>query len=64
MKIGAVVILLNACIWGTVIIFTSLALKGTGEYQNIQNILIGGAGASLILVGGGVASLKKKPKAS
>ena len=29
---------------------SSFALKGTGEYENIQSILTGGAGASLLLM--------------
>jgi hypothetical protein len=60
MKKGAVVVILNALIWGFVLIACSLALKGTGAYQEIQLILGGGAAASLMVVGGGV--IKGKPK--
>jgi hypothetical protein len=54
--IGTIVII-NACIWGVVILMSSHKLSGTGAYQNIQNILGGGAAASLIVVGGGFAGL-------
>lgn len=53
----SVVIIVNAIIWGLVIIGCSLALKGTGAYKEIQLILAGGAVASLIVVSTG--SLKK-----
>jgi len=55
----AAIILGNALIWGAVIIGSSLALKGTGQYQEIQHILSGGAGASLIVV----SLIAIKPKA-
>lgn len=48
-KLG-VVIIINAVIWGLVIIGCSLALKGTGAYIEIQTILAGGSIASLILL--------------
>ena len=53
----SVVIIVNAIIWGLVIVGCSLALKGTGAYKEIQLILAGGAVASLIVVSAG--SLKK-----
>jgi hypothetical protein len=53
----ATVVIVNACIWGLVILMSSHTLSGTGAYQQIQNILGGGAGASLIIVGGGFAGL-------
>lgn len=56
------VIILNACIWGLAMILTSLRLGGTGAYQEIQHILAGGAGASLIVVGGGLSGLAKMMK--
>jgi hypothetical protein len=40
----------------------SHALKGTGAYAEIQNILAGGAIMSLITVGGGLAALSRKLK--
>ena len=54
--IGAIVIV-NACVWGFVILMSSHTLSGTGAYQQIQNILGGGAAASLLVVGGGFAGL-------
>ena len=55
--IAGLIILLNACIWGYVMHMSSRALSGTGAYDQIQNILSGGAGFSLILVGGGIAGM-------
>jgi len=49
MKQG-VIILVNAVIWGLVMIGCSLALKGTGMYEKIQLILAGGALVSLMLL--------------
>ncbi len=57
-----VIILVNACIWGFAMIMSSRALSGTDAYQQIQHILSGGAGASLLVVGGGLAGLAKKLK--
>jgi len=59
MKREGIVIIVNACIWGFVLIACSIALKGTGTYEKIQLILAGGAGASLLAVG---ASARKKSK--
>ena len=52
-----VIILVNACIWGFVIIMSARALSGTGMYQQIQHIMSGGAAMSLLVVGGGLAGL-------
>lgn len=52
-----VIIVVNACIWGFTIIMCSHTLSGTGAYQQIQNILAGGASASLVAVGGGLAGV-------
>jgi len=57
-----VIIILNACIWGFVMLMSSRTLSGTGAYQQIQNILAGGAAASLLLVGGGLAGMVTRPK--
>ena len=57
-----VIIIVNACIWGLAMIMSSRALSGTGAYEQIQNILAGGAAASLLVVGGGLAGLVTKPK--
>ncbi|MBT3317037.1 hypothetical protein HN388_03570 [bacterium] len=56
------VIILNACIWGFVMIMSAKTLSGTGAYQQIQPFLSGGAGFSLLLVGGGLGGLAKKLK--
>jgi hypothetical protein len=60
--IAGLVIILNSCIWGFAMIMSSRALSGTGAYEQIQNILGGGAGFSLILVGGGIAGLMMQLK--
>jgi len=57
-----VIILVNACIWGFTMIMSSRALSGTGAYEQIQHILSGSAGASLLVVGGGLSGLAKKLK--
>ncbi len=49
MKTG-ILIIVNACIWGLVMITCSLALKGTGAYGEIQGILAGGAGGTMLLI--------------
>ena len=53
MKHGALITIVNACIWGFVLIACARALKGTGAFQEIQLILGGGAAASLLVVGSG-----------
>ena len=57
-----VVIIVNACIWGFVMIMSSRALSGTGAYAEIQNVLAGGAVASLLVVGSGLGGLAKMLK--
>ena len=42
----------SAIIWGAVIIGCSFALKGTECYSEIQNILVGGTFAHIILIMG------------
>jgi hypothetical protein len=44
-------IVANAIIWGIVIFASSVALKGTGSFQDIQLILAEGALFSLVIVG-------------
>jgi hypothetical protein len=56
------VITINACIWAFTIIMCSYTLRGTGAYQQIQNILAGGTIASIITVGGGLGGLAKMLK--
>jgi hypothetical protein len=58
-----VIVIVNACIWGFAMLMSSHTLSGTGAYQQIQHILGGSAGASLLVVGGGLAGLAKKSKA-
>ena len=60
-KIGLIIIL-NACIWGFVMVTCSMALKDTGAYQEIQNILIGGASASLLLLSSLTFPISKNKK--
>ena len=60
MKKLGVVIIINAIIWGLVIIGCSLVLKDTGEYKEIPIILAGGSIASLLLLGGFAKQLKDK----
>jgi hypothetical protein len=59
-----IVIIVNACIWGFAMVMSSIKLSGTGHYPLIQHILSGSAGASLIVVGGGLAGLRKSLKTS
>ena len=63
--IGALIIG-SAIIWGAVIVGSSYALKGTECYQEIQNILVGGTFAHLILIwspmGAMFAKMKKESK--
>lgn len=58
----AVTIIVNACIWGFAMIMSAHMLRGTGAYQQIQHILAGSAGASLIVVLAGLRSLSRKSK--
>ena len=48
------VLILNACMWGVVIIACSYALKGTESFQEIQHILGGGVIGSLLIIAGGM----------
>ena len=57
-----IVIIVNACIWGLVMIMSSRALSGSGAYQQIQGILAAGAGSSLVIVGGGLGGLLQSLK--
>ena len=56
----AAIIIVNACVWGFAVVMSSVALKGTGEYEKIQNILGGSAAASTVVVGGGLAAIRRK----
>ena len=57
--IGAFIIV-SSIIWGAVILGSSYALKGTGCYDEIQNILVGGAISHIILIWGPLAILFRK----
>jgi hypothetical protein len=57
------IIIVNACLWGFTLLMVSHTLRGTGAYQQIQHILGGAAGASLVIVGGGMAGLLASLKA-
>ncbi len=59
MKREPVVLIVNAVIWGSVMIASSLALKGTGAFKEIQHILGAGAGISLLVVAAGA---RRKPR--
>jgi hypothetical protein len=52
MRKEAAAIIGNAIIWGAVIIAVSLATKGTEQAEQVRLILIGGAGGSLLVLGG------------
>lgn len=56
----AAILLGNALIWGFVVIACSRALQGTGQFQEIQHILGGGAAASLLVVS--LIAVKRKPQ--
>lgn len=56
------IIIVNACVWGFVMIMSSRTLSGTGAYEQIQNILGAGAAGSLLVVGGGLGGLAKMLK--
>jgi len=57
MKRQGAVLIGNAIVWGVVMIACASALKGTGAFQDIQLILTGGAGFSLLVV---FAGLRRK----
>lgn len=46
------IIIASSIIWGAVILGCSFALKGTECYSEIQNILVGGTIAHIMLLGG------------
>ena len=52
----------SAIIWAAVIVGCSLSLKGTECYDQIQNILVGGVLAHIILIWGPMAISFKKMK--
>ena len=64
LKTVGVLIIASTIIWGLVIIGCSLALKDTGCYDKIQNILVGGVITHLILIWGPLVVVLKKSKSS
>ncbi len=52
-------IIASAIIWGAVIIGCSLKLKGTGCYDQISTILIGGFICHLLFIWGPIAAKKQ-----
>jgi len=56
------IILGSAIIWGAVILGCSFALKGTECYGEIQNILVAGTFAHIILISGPMSILIIKAK--
>lgn len=60
-KIGYYIIA-SAIVWGAVIIGCSYVLKGTGCYDEIRNILIGGVLAHLVLIWGPLTVGARKNK--
>ncbi|MCK4414187.1 MAG: hypothetical protein KAY32_11630 [Candidatus Eisenbacteria sp.] len=59
MQRPSVVVIVNAVIWGFVLIASAVALRGTGAFKEIQLILGGGAAASLLVVAAGA---RQKPQ--
>jgi hypothetical protein len=59
MSRGGVIVIVNAIIWGAVLVGTAHALRGTTAFSEIQLILGGGAAASNLLVAGGAL---RKPR--
>ena len=57
------IVIVNACLWGFTILMVSHTLRGTGAYQEIQHLLGAGAGASTVIVGGGIGGLMVSLKA-
>lgn len=59
--LGALIIA-SAIIWGAVIVGCSLALKGTGCYDKIQNILVLGVITHVILIWGPFVAIVNKSR--
>jgi hypothetical protein len=54
------VIIVNALVWGIVLIACSIALNDPGTFQDVQFILVGGATVSLLVVV--TTGMLKKPQ--
>ncbi len=52
-------IIVNAIVWGAVIVGAAMILKGTGQYQRLMPLLASGAGMSIVIL---PAILVKKGK--
>ena len=52
----------SAVIWGAVLIGCALRLKGTGYYDDISLILIGGTIAHMLFIWGPIGALNRKNK--
>ena len=59
MSKGGRVIIANAIIWAAVLVGSAFALRGTGMFSEIQLILVGGAVASNLVVGGILVSSRQ-----
>ena len=62
MKTIGSIIIASAIIWAAVIIGCSYSLQGTGCYDKIQNILVGGVLTHIILIWGPLAILFKNKR--
>ena len=51
------VIVANALIWAAVILGAAYVLDGSDCWSQVSTVLVGGAGASVVIVGGGVQQL-------
>ncbi|MBC8478124.1 hypothetical protein H8D51_01125 [bacterium] len=60
MRREVLIMIVNACIWGLVLIATAIALRGTDSFEKIQLIIGGGAALSLMFVGTGLRWKGKK----
>lgn len=50
-------ILANAIIWAALLVGAAYLLRGTGCWNELSTVLFGAAGASVVVVGGGVQRL-------
>jgi len=55
---GAAAVIGNAAIWGAVLIAVASKLKGTEYSEPVRTIIVAGAAASLLVVGGLIARKK------
>lgn len=62
MSKGAAAVIANAIIWGVVLITVASVLKGTEYSEQVRNIIAGGAGGSLLVIGGLLGAGRKREK--